>query len=581
MLHRTGTKLILLYSLLIIILTLFLLFFFSNLVRDVHLKILTREMAEKIEHIALELRIDNPSPTDTIPRVSRDFPRRMSAIIGLRITLVDTSGRVIGDSSTESDAMDNHQYRQEILQAAADGSGSSIRYSNTLRTGMLYYAKKHQGLYIRVAKPLYEVDTSVATARKTVLITGIILLIIALVLNILISRYISRPITRSIEFANRFAEGDLSTRIHNYRDDEIGELQRALNHLADSMDAKISNLLIEQSKLRTVIESIHDPIAFIDSGMKIMIANKSFINLWSTGSAENTEGKLYYTIIRHSTINSKIEYSLKTQSTAFFEDQIGGLRYEVFLNTIREYSKLQGLLLVLHDITERKKIEQLKTDLVGNLSHELKTPIAIVKGYLETIGRNLDRRDMCEEFVAGALTNIDRQASIINDMLKLNMIETTSFVKEEKIHVEDIISNCVKILSPRTQGMNITLEHRRLSSPEPVNGNAFLAEEIFFNIIDNAINYNRENGSVTITTSENERNITVEIRDTGIGIPADSMDRIFERFYRVDKGRSRNTGGTGLGLAIVKHSAQLMGWDVQVSSSDAGTSFSILIPKPA
>lgn len=580
-LHRTGSKLIFLYSLLIIMLTLFLLFFFSNLVRDIHLKILTREMSGKIDFIALELRSIEPLRAGSGNSGLEDLLHRMSALIGLRITLVDGAGGVIGDSSADPDTMDNHHYRQELLHAAHEGTGSSIRYSNTLRTDMLYHAKKHRDIFIRVAKPLHEVDATVATARRTVLITGIIMLIIALIVNILISRYISHPISKSIDFANRFAGGDLSTRIPNYKDDEIGELQRTLNHLADSMDSKIANLIIEQSKLRTVIESIHDPIAFIDSNMRIMIANKSFIDLWGTGSAADTEDRLFYTIIRHSAINSKIEYSLKTLSASFFEEQIGGMRFEVFLNTIKEYSKLQGLLLVLHDITERKKIEQLKTDLVGNLSHELKTPIAIVKGYLETIGRNLDKRDMCEEFVAGALANIDRQASIINDMLKLNMIETTSFVKAEKIQVDDIISQCMKILSPRSQGMNITLEHRCPSKPVPVNGNAFLAEEIFFNIIDNAISYNRDKGSVTVTTSETDRLITVAISDTGIGIPADSMDRIFERFYRVDKGRSRNTGGTGLGLAIVKHSVQLLGWDIQVASSESGTSFTIHIPKPA
>ncbi len=580
-LHRTGGKLIILYSLLILLLTLFLMFFFSGLVRDIHLKILTREMSEKISFIALELDPDDAKRPAYRHDEVQPALRRLSGIIDLRITLVDASGVVIGDSSGEPDSMDNHRYRREIVQAAGGGFGSSIRYSNTLKTGMLYHAKKHGDIFIRVAKPLYEVDASVATARRTILFTGAMLLAIALLLNILISRYISRPITQSIEFANRFAGGDLTTRIQNYRDDEVGVLQKSLNNLADSMDAKITNLMIERSKLRTLIESIHDPIAFIDSDMKIIIANGSFIGLWGTGSAGATEGKLFYTVIRNSSINSKIEYSIKTQSGACFEEQVGGMRYEVFLNTIREYSRLQGLLLIFHDITERKKIEQLKTDLVGNLSHELKTPIAIVKGYLETIGRNLDNRDMCGEFIESALANVDRQASIITDMLKLNRIETASFVKEERIRIDEIIGNCVKILSPKAQGMNIALDFSPGNSPAPVNGNAFLAEEVFFNIIDNAINYNRENGSVAVAVSETERQIAVEIRDTGIGIPAGSLERIFERFYRVDKGRSRNTGGTGLGLAIVKHSAQLLGWELSVDSSDSGTSFTVIIPKPA
>ena len=579
-LHRTGGKLIIFYSLLILLLTLFLLFFFSSLVRELHLKILTREMSEKISFIALELDPGGAGRPAFRRDEARPVLRKLSAIIDLRITLVDASGVVIGDSSSEPDSMDNHRYRREILQAAGGGFGSSIRYSNTLKTGMLYHAKKHGDIFIRVAKPLHEVDASVATARRTILLTGAVLLAIALLLNIFISRYISRPITRSIEFANRFAGGDLTTRIQNYRDDEIGILQKSLNNLADSMDSKISNLMIERSKLRTLIESIHDPIAFIDADMRIMIANGSFIRLWGTESAAATEGKLFYTVIRNSSINSKIEYSIKTQSGACFEEQVGGMRYEVFLNTIREYSRLQGLLLIFHDITERKKIEQLKTDLVGNLSHELKTPIAIVKGYLETIGRNLDNRALCGEFIESALANVDRQASIITDMLKLNRIETASVMKAEKIQIDEIIANCVKILSPKARGMNIALDPGLPQGLAPVSGNAFLAEEVFFNIIDNAINYNRENGSVTVTVSETERQIAVEIRDTGIGIPSDSLERIFERFYRVDKGRSRDTGGTGLGLAIVKHSAQLLGWEIQVDSSDSGTAFKVLIPKP-
>ena len=584
MFKKISSRIIIFYSLLILILTIFFLIYFSNLIRDIHLDILEREMAEKIDFITLQL---SGNDNDSFQFKSASFDARtqeLSNLINLRITFVAMDGEVYVDTSAEPDRMDNHRYRVEIMEAMEEGYGDSIRYSNTLKTHMLYYAEKHGNVIIRLAKPLYEIDTSVARTQRAIIITGAILLAIALMLNIIISRYITRPITTAIDFADNFANGDFSSRIKNYNDDEIGQLQRSLNTLADNLTAEINNMLMEQNKLKTIIENNQDSIAVIDTDKRIVIANDAFKKLWGMG--QPVEERIYFTIIRNSSLNAKIDYVLHKAAGSFFEENINGSSYEVYLTPISEANarkdtgSLQGILLILHDITERKKIETLKTELVGNLSHELKTPIAILKGYLETIRENLNNPGTCRDFIQNALANLERQNSIINDMLKLNMLETTPFFSMEKVDIGDVIENCIHILQPKSSAKDLTITANfDVTPPTGVNSNRFLSEEIFFNLIDNAINYNAEGGSVYISTSETRNYFIISINDTGIGIPESSLERIFERFYRVDKSRSRNSGGTGLGLSIVKHAAELLNWEVTVTSTvKEGTTFTVAIP---
>ncbi|HRX15988.1 MAG TPA: ATP-binding protein [Spirochaetota bacterium] len=212
------------------------------------------------------------------------------------------------------------------------------------------------------------------------------------------------------------------------------------------------------------------------------------------------------------------------------------------------------------------------------MSHELKTPVTIIKGYLETIALNLNNTEQCSGYIRKAIENADRQTSIINDIIKLNMIETSNDFANEKIIIDDLLEGCVNILGQKAQLRDIQLNKKLEAMGEGVVGNKFLAEEIFFNLIDNAINYNLPGGEVNIESSiSNNNQLTVKINDTGIGIPKESIDRIFERFYRVDKGRSRESGGTGLGLSIVKHAATLLGWKITVRSDSKGSSFRVII----
>ena len=314
----------------------------------------------------------------------------------------------------------------------------------------------------------------------------------------------------------------------------------------------------------------------IDSGKKILITNRSFSEL--LGIKSEIKEKPYFETIRSRTLNQKIENALRTGEKDTFEAEIINERnFEAVINPIKTDSNMiQGVLLVLHDISERKKIEKIKTDLVSNVSHELKTPIAIVKGYLETIRENPDNREMVNDFIDRAIENVDRQNALIQDIIKLSMIESSKEFEKESINIRDIIENCLGIVAPKIAKREIKLTKTFIPGLDyNIHANQFLVEEIFFNIIDNGINYNNQGGSLDITTENTGRGLRIKISDSGLGIPAEYMDRIFERFYRVDKSRSRATGGTGLGLSIVKHAAMVLGWDVSVSSDKNGTTFTI------
>ncbi|HSV98325.1 MAG TPA: ATP-binding protein [Spirochaetota bacterium] len=574
--NKFRYKMIFFYTALTFVIGLFFFFFFIDLARNTHLSIIRKNLAEKAKLTEVFLERGGTLHARDF-RALNDEVRRISSIINLRVSVIDLNGNVRGDSSRDVETLDNHYFRKEVRQSIEEGHGESMRYSNSLRTEMLYSALRSNGYIIRLAKPLDEIDQSVARVRNISMSVIGGLLLLAFLVNMAISKVITRPLNETIDFVEDFAHGDLARRIFNYSDDEVGRLQKSLNRLADSMQDKINTLVLEQNKLEVTIENINDGIAVIDGNKKIVLLNKAFSVLMEMKTRPH--GRYFYETIRNSTLNASIERSLADGDKSRFEmELLSGVSLEVNINPIREEKTLQGVLIVVHDATERKRIMRIKTELVGNLSHELKTPITILKGYLETIREHLHDPVSTAGFLEKALLNIDRQNSIINDMLKLNMLETAPVFPLEQISVVDIITNCVNILAPKIRERGITLVPELGDSRLEVKGNRFLVEEVFFNLIDNAINYNRPGGSIGVTAEIRPASLVISVTDTGIGIPEESRERIFERFYRVDKSRSRATGGTGLGLSIVKHTVDLLGWEISVKSGIAGTAFVVEIP---
>ena len=579
MIKRIRTKIILFYAALTFLIGILFFIFFIDLIKSIHMAVITREMREKVRMIEFLMRREEARDF-TDRNALRQTIREISGIIDLRITVVDMKGRVVVDSSLDAESMDNHLYRREIQEALARGEGKSIRYSNSTKKDMLYYAEKSGHYIFRLSKDIDEIDRSVMAVRRGVLIFSGALLFCAMIINLAVSKIITGPINSAISFAEDFARGNLGRRIFNYSDDEIGVLQKSLNRLADSLQDKVSRLTYEQNRLLVIIESIHDGLAVIGNERRLVLLNRAFRSLLSIET--RAEGQYYYEVIRSSELNSRIEQALSGAEPLRFEvGLLGGRHCEVYINPIKEAGTSQGMLIVLHDITEQKRMSQMKTDLVGNLSHELKTPITILKGYLETISARAGDTEEIRGFIEKALVNVDRQNSIINDMLKLNMLETSNYFQREEINLGEIIENCAGLLQPKIAEKRITLSMELKALAAGIHANRFLAEEIFFNLIDNAINYNKYDGCIRISSASDAGGLRISIADTGIGIPSDSIDRIFERFFRVSKSRSRATGGTGLGLSIVKHAAELLQWEISVSSSGEGSVFTVIIPQHA
>ncbi len=579
MLKRISSKIIISTSLLIVSLVFFLIIFINKTLIDTQISIFKGEMREKIRFVELAFQQDEKLYSADYLKKNSRFVKRLADIINLRITIINHQGAVLADTRVKDGAgLDNHLYRPEIQYALKNSRGESIRYSDTLRIDMLYTARKSRNLILRIAKPLYEVERIQQESSRTLLAAGIIVILLSITIIVIISRRISSPIQEAISFARIFAKGDYNKRILNYNNDEIGTLQKSLNKLADTIHEKINNYIFEKRKLEITIESISDGIAVIDSNKRIVINNSAFKSILDIDA--EVIMKIYYEVIRSRNLNSEIEKTMEKGTFTHFEEEfLNGRVCKIFINPIKDESTIQGMLVVLRDITESKKIDRMKTELIGNMSHELKTPIAILRGYIETIQENISNREMTEELLQKAHTNVERQSALINDILKLNMIEQGPGFLTEKVNLREILGSCLDILKPKADKKNITVNINSWDSDLVIEGNRFLAEEVFFNLMDNAINYNHPNGEVNIKMMRNAGGSpSIEILDTGVGIPEDSLERIFERFYRVDKSRSRLTGGTGLGLSIVKHAAELLEWQIDVKSGSSGTIFIIRIP---
>ncbi len=574
MLKKISNKIIISYTVFILFLLLFLSFFFRSLISETHTDILKREMEEQLDFI--ELALDQSEYSSIESEQVAALLKSVSDINNMNVGIIDYDGNIAADTG-DLISGDNIRYEKDFSKALLDTYGCHVDYSSEIKSEILYCSKKTPRFIIRLSVPLADINHSLKKLKSALYIIGLSVIGASILVIIILSQRITGPIRETLNFAKQISEGNFSKRILNYSEDEIGEVQRALNRMADILVEKINSLIFEQNKLQITLESIADGIAVIDNNKKILISNRAFNTIFDYDVQTTT--KLFFEVIRSRKLNAKIDSTLISGEDIRYEDKlINGKYYQININPIKEEKSLQGILLVMHDITEKKKIEQMKTDLVGNMSHELKTPITIMKGYLETINENIENPDTSRDYIKKALDSANRQNSIINDILKLNMIETTQDFTSEVINLVEIIENCIEVLKPKYNKklIDIVSDTQAIQDAE-VQGNRFLVEEVFFNIIDNAINYTNSDGKVTIKATNTRDSIKVSVSDNGIGIPEESIDRIFERFYRVDKSRSRETGGTGLGLSIVKHAVELLNWDISVTSSDDGTTFTIYV----
>ncbi len=517
--------------------------------------------------------------------------KKISAKAACRITIVDARGQVLADSEKNEGSipgMESHANRPEIKSALSDRTGIDIRYSSTLNKNMLYVALpiKYQNQTIgalRLALGLANVEMILAKTRHTVFAGVIFAIALAVILGLVIAHQMMKPVNGMISISRLFASGDFSRRIVSMPKDELGQLAVTLNKMAGDIEGKIKEIQNQNQHMSAIFNSMVEGVIVIDKTGRVVSINPTVEKIFGI-SRSGVEGRYFLEVIRNNDMAEVIAKSLKTGESLSGEvNLLMPIRkiFQISASPVFENSQVSGCLIVIHDVTEIRKLETMRRDFVANVSHELKTPLTSIKGFVETLlDGAIDDKENSRQFLSIIQHHTDRLSSLIDDLLALSHIESKEVALEkEKFKLRDHVDEIALGFKTQLKKRSILIRNE-IPSDLSIDADRARMGQVLINIIDNAIKFNKEKGFVSIAAREEGDNIEVIIEDSGIGIPENDVPRIFERFYRVDKARSRELGGTGLGLSIVKHIIDLHGGTIRVESVEGlGSKFRITLPK--
>jgi len=507
-----------------------------------------------------------------------------------RVTVVMSDGFVIGDSEDDPLKMDNHKNRPEISKALLGAMGFSVRFSGTLRQRMMYVAlpliiEKKIKAVVRTSLPLIVVDNAVKLIKIRIIAGCICIALFASLVSYFVSRRISRPIEKMKEVADKFAAGDLKHRLLSPRIFELAGLADALNRMAFQLNDRIEKVVSQRNEYIAVLSSMIEGVIAIDMNERIIGINDAAVDMFHI-SLHDVKGKSVQEVLRNSDLNRMLNNTLNTKSTEE-EDIVIFDKDEKIVNTfstpIHNSTKNRiGTLLVFHDVTHARRLDIVRKDFVANVSHEIKTPLTAIKGFVETLHYCIDGdKEQAERFLKIIIKHVNRLDVILEDLLALAKLEKKEKKKEfifEKQHIKDVLETAVQILDSKAKEKHVNIDlqcDKQIIAMMDVT----LFEQAIVNLLDNAIKYSPDEKTVWINAECDDAMISISIRDCGRGIPKEYIPRLFERFYRVDKARSRELGGSGLGLAIVKHIVKAHGGNVIVESTfGSGSTFTICLP---
>ena len=497
---------------------------------------------------------------------------------GIRVTIIKADGCVVGDSYKDPKKMENHINRPEIQEALKKAYGSSIRYSTTLNRYLLYYAipikdgKKTIG-FLRVSLFLEKMELFLNRAKHNMINLVIILSVCTSFVALILSRSLTKPIEEMVKGVSEIAKGNFQVRLSHSAKGELSYLSSHINKMAEQLEWLFEELEKEKEELEAIIEGIQAGLVVINKEGIILRANKNFKDIIQKDKIEN---RLYWEVLREPEFNKFFNQLKESAKNRIKELSIKGKPY---LCSATFIEKNENIIVIFHDITPIKEMERLKKDLVTSVSHELKTPHTAIKGYVETLSEDIKDEEK-KYYFAIINRNIDRLSNIINDLLLLNFLETKKELYLEKVDLEKLIKNILELFREKIKQKRLDLKIEIDPDARYIWADEFRLEQAILNLVDNAIKYTEEGYVAIKLCSEGSDKIAIVIKDTGIGIPEEHIPYIFERFYVVNKSRSRKTGGTGLGLSIVKHIVQLHKGDIRVKSSvGKGSCFTIIIPK--
>lgn len=516
----------------------------------------------------------------------RDWVAQMAAS-GARITVIAPDGQVLADSQADSQTMENHANRPEVLEAMAKGDGRSIRHSVTINRDLLYYAVRQNtsggpSTVLRFALPLETVDEVLGSFRRRLWLASFFILLIAGGISLLFSRSFTGRVERLKDFSRRVAEGDFRPLPRDGSGDAVEALGISLNRTAARLDRTIQTLTEERNLSSAILGSMVEGVAVVNGSERLVFANPGFAEILDL-DVPPTSGSALVEVVRQTELLEAVRQVLGGEPRVQSEIVTGTLRQHYFAITVAAVraGDTTGAVVVLHDITELRKLERVRRDFVANVSHEFRTPLTAIQGFAETLlAGAIDDPQNRTRFLEIILEHSRRLARLTEDLLMLSKMDAERLELEiRRLSVSQLIESCLETAQRRGAEKDLRISVDIPQGLPDIAGDRRRLAEVLQNLLDNAIQYTLPSGQIIVSAESAEEEIILTVSDTGIGIPKADQPRIFERFYRVDVARSREAGGTGLGLAIAKHLVEVHGGRLWVDSEvGQGSQFHFSVP---
>lgn len=524
--------------------------------------------------------VDYDAQAKTYMRLSFDY----------RLTILDEQGNVLGDSHFDKNTMENHASRPEVHEALVAGTGHEKRTSETLGKPTVYVALRDNGLIYRISAPVDSIRATVFDLLPALLAGLALAIIVSPILAKRLAASITRPLDSVVDSLVSLGGGEYEVKLMPSEFDELQPIASSVNAMTRRISDAMGELRRQKEKTEYLLDNMVDGLVLVDNDMYIVQINAAARRF--LGERQEAEGKSLLKLTHQprmiDAVSNALEYGV---STLFDIPQSGvdgnGTVLSAHVSAVQSDwlsgGKANGAVILVSDVTQERLAEQMRREFVANASHELKTPITSIGGFAELLSTGVVKDEaQMQDYLTRICSETKRMAALIDDILKLSRLESGSGARQPaaRIELEPLVREILENLRPQVEEKKLTVQLEM----QEANGAALLAEQedvetLVTNLLDNAVKYNREGGSVTATLRSAGRGVRFTVQDTGVGIPADCQSRIFERFYRADKGRSRKVGGTGLGLAIVKHIVGKYGGEVRLKSTEGvGTEIAVQLP---
>jgi two-component system phosphate regulon sensor histidine kinase PhoR len=506
---------------------------------------------------------------------------------GARISVISADGRVIADSESETQTMETHADRPEVRQALQSGEGRAMRQSVSVKRPLLYYAVRRTmannvPAVLRLALPLEGLGETLGTFRARLWVWSFFIFFLAGAVALLTSRSYTDRIERLREFSRRVAEGDFRPISSDGTGDTLEALGYSLNQTAARLDRTIQTLTEERNLSSAILGSMVEGVAVVNGAERLVFANPGFASILGL-DVPPVSGSALLEVVRQTELIEAVRRVLAGEPRVEAEIATGTLRQHYFAATVASVraGETSGAVIVLHDITELRKLERIRRDFVANVSHEFRTPLTAIQGFSETLlGGAMNDPQNRERFLGIILEHARRLARLTEDLLRLSQMDADRLELElRSVNVKQLIESCYETASHRAAEKELEVSLDLPTHLPDVSGDARRLQEVLQNLLDNAIQYTLPGGKIVLSADTKNEEVILTVSDTGIGIPQADQPRIFERFYRVDVARSREAGGTGLGLAIAKHLIEGHGGRIWVESEvGIGSKFHVSVP---